>query len=73
MLKGSQCLPLRARLYTAYICSPDSIFTNELEKRVSSEVIKSADDMKLFKIKKTGDHYEELHRELMRLSDWAIK
>lgn len=73
VLKGSQCLLLRALLCTAHICSPDSIFINELEKRVSSEVIKSADVMKLFKVKKTGDHYEELHRELMRLSDWAIK
>lgn len=63
----------RAVLYTAYICSPDSIFINELEKRVSSEVIKSDDDMKLFKIKKTGDHCEELHRELIRLTNWAIK
>lgn len=40
---------------------------------MSSQVIRSADDMKLFKVKKTGDDYEELHRELMRLSDWAIK
>lgn len=40
---------------------------------MSSGVIKSADDMKLFKIKKTGDHYEEVHWELMGLSDWAIK
>lgn len=40
---------------------------------MNSEVTKSADDINLFKIKKTGDHYEELRRELMRLSDWAIK
>lgn len=60
-------------LYTTYFCSPDIIFINELEKTVSSEVMKSPDDMKLFKIKMTGDHYEELHRECMRLSDWAMK
>lgn len=33
-------------------------FINELEESVSSEVIKSADDINLFKIKKAGDHYE---------------
>lgn len=40
---------------------------------MSSEVTKSVHDMNLFKIKKTGGHYEELHREFMRLSDWAVK
>lgn len=41
---------------------------------MSSEVIKSADDINLFKIKKAGDHSEGvIDRELMRLSDWAIK
>lgn len=60
-------------LYTAYICSPDIIFINELEETVISEVMNSADDTKLFKIKKTWDHYEELHRECMRLSDWVMK
>lgn len=72
MLKVHTYLPLRALLCAVYICSPDNILINEL-KSVSSEVSKSADDMNLLKIKETGDHYEDLHRVLMRLSDWAIK
>lgn len=72
--EGSQYLPLRVLLCKAYIFSPDNILINELEKSVSSEVMKSADDINLFKKNtKTGDHYEELLREFMRLSDWAIK
>lgn len=67
-VEGQQSLPLRALLCAAYICSPDNLFINGL-KSMSSEVTKSADDMNLFKIKKTGGPYEELHREFTRLSD----
>uniref|UniRef100_A0A8C3P8K5 Gypsy retrotransposon integrase-like protein 1 n=1 Tax=Chrysemys picta bellii TaxID=8478 RepID=A0A8C3P8K5_CHRPI len=50
-----------------------SLFINDLEKGVKSEVAKFADDTKLLKIVKTKADCEELQKDLTKLSDWATK
>ncbi|CAM4543822.1 unnamed protein product [Lepidochelys kempii] len=50
-----------------------NLFINDLEKGVNSEVAKFADNTKLLKIVKTKADYEELQKDLTKLSDWATK
>uniref|UniRef100_K7EZH3 Reverse transcriptase domain-containing protein n=1 Tax=Pelodiscus sinensis TaxID=13735 RepID=K7EZH3_PELSI len=50
-----------------------NLFINDLEKGVSSEVVKFADDTKLFRIVKTEADCEGLQEDLTKLSDWATK
>ncbi|CAM5124147.1 unnamed protein product [Natator depressus] len=50
-----------------------SLFINDLEKGVNSEVAKFSDDTKLLKIVKTKADCEELQKGLTKLSDWATK
>ena len=48
-------------------------FINGLEKGESSEMTKFAVDTRLFKVVKMKADCEELHKDLKRLCDWAIK
>uniref|UniRef100_K7F0Y4 Reverse transcriptase domain-containing protein n=1 Tax=Pelodiscus sinensis TaxID=13735 RepID=K7F0Y4_PELSI len=50
-----------------------NLFINDLEKGVSSEAVKFADDTKLFRIVKTEADCEGLQEDLTKLSDWATK
>uniref|UniRef100_K7GG65 Reverse transcriptase domain-containing protein n=1 Tax=Pelodiscus sinensis TaxID=13735 RepID=K7GG65_PELSI len=50
-----------------------NLFINDLEKGVSSEVVKFADDTKLFRIVKTEADCEGLQEDLTKLSDWATE
>ncbi|CAM5167108.1 unnamed protein product [Eretmochelys imbricata] len=50
-----------------------SVFINNLEKGVNSEVAKYADDIKLLKIVKFKADCEELQRDLTKLGDWTRK
>uniref|UniRef100_K7F105 Reverse transcriptase domain-containing protein n=1 Tax=Pelodiscus sinensis TaxID=13735 RepID=K7F105_PELSI len=50
-----------------------NLFINDLEKGVSSEVVKFADDTKLFRIVKTEADCEGLQEDLTKLSEWATK
>ncbi|CAM5152026.1 unnamed protein product [Natator depressus] len=50
-----------------------SIFINDLEKGVNSEVAKFADDTKLLKIVKSQADCKELQKYLSELCDWATK
>uniref|UniRef100_K7F1Z4 Reverse transcriptase domain-containing protein n=1 Tax=Pelodiscus sinensis TaxID=13735 RepID=K7F1Z4_PELSI len=50
-----------------------NLFINDLEKGVSSEVVKFADDTKLFRIVKPEADCEGLQEDLTKLSDWATK
>ncbi|CAM5087761.1 unnamed protein product [Eretmochelys imbricata] len=50
-----------------------SIFINDLEKGVNTEVAKFADDTKLLKIVKSKANYEGLQKDLTKLGDWATK
>lgn len=51
------------------------LYINGLEKggEQSSEVTKSAVDTQLFKVVRMKADCEELHKDLKRLCDWAIK
>lgn len=48
-------------------------FLNGLEKGESREVTKFAVDTQLFKVVRMKADCEELHKDLKRLCDWAIK
>ncbi|CAM4525306.1 unnamed protein product [Caretta caretta] len=50
-----------------------NIFINDLEKAVTNEVAKFADDTKLLKIVKSQADCEELQKDLSKLGDWATK
>ena len=49
------------------------IFINDLESGITSEVIKFADDTKLFKVVKTQEDCGKLQEDLDKLEDWASK
>lgn len=50
-----------------------NILIKGLEKAEKSEVTKFAVDRKLFKVVRMRAGCEELHKDLKRLCDWAIK
>ena len=50
-----------------------SIFKNDLEKEVNKEVKKAVDDTELRRILKSKADCEDLQKELMALSEQAIK
>ena len=50
-----------------------SLFINDLKIGISSEVVKFADDTKLFQVVKTRRDCEELQKDLSKLAEWAAK
>ncbi|XP_030051022.1 uncharacterized protein LOC115464802, partial [Microcaecilia unicolor] len=50
-----------------------NVFINDLEMGITSEVIKFADDTKLFRVVKSQEECERLQEDLARLGEWACK